>query len=142
MTTQSLPISKTKKDIFISVLITLLIIAAAALAIYYSRPASPGNNPGLIMRQPRMTFVLAYTFTIGIVAFIFLKRKPTGYISRVLAWSANIVFAIGLGAFYFFSDDKTKSWGFKGLLFLLTFTLSATLLSEAMIFYRKKILEF
>ena len=121
MTTQSLPISKTRKDITVSVLISILIVASAALIVYYARPG------GLIMRQPRMTFVFAYSLIIGFTAFTFLKRPPLGYISRVLAWSSNIVFAIGMVGFYFFTDDKSKHWGFKGLL-----------LSEAMIFYRKK----
>ena len=138
MTSQSLPISKTSKDITISVIVSLIIIAAGALIVYYARPATPGNNPGLIMRQPRMTFVLTYAAIIFATAFTFLKRPALGYISRVLAWGFNIAFAIGLAAFYFFTDDKTKSWGFKGLLFILTFTLSATILTEAMVFYRKK----
>ena len=132
MTTQSLPISKTRKDIIVSVIVAALIIGAGALVVYYSRPG------GLIMRQPRMTFNVTYALIIGASAFTFLKRHAQGYISRVLAWGFCIAFAIGLAAFYFISDEKSKSWGFKGLLFALTFTLSATILTEAMVFYRKK----
>lgn len=138
MTTQSLPISKTRGDIVQAVIVSLLITAAAALAIYYSRPATPGNNPGLIMRQPRMTFVLIYAVMVGVTCFTFIKREATGYISRPLAWGASVVMAVGLVAVYFLTDEKTKSWSFKALAFALTFTLSATVLCEIIIFYRKR----
>lgn len=141
MTTQSLPISKTRKDIAISVLVSILIIAAAALTVYYTRPATAGHNPGLIMRQPRMTFVLLYAAMVGVTCFVFLKKEATGYISRPLAWGACVVMGIGLVAVYFLTDDKTKGWSYKALLFALTFTLSATVLCEIIIFYRKKMSE-
>lgn len=132
MTTQSLPISKTRKDIIIAVVISLLIIGGSSLAVYYARPG------GLIMRQPRMTFVLLYAVVVGAICFGFLKKEATGYISRPLAWGFCVVDAIGMGAFYFFTDQKTKNWGFKATLFVLVFSLSATLLCEIIIFYRKK----
>lgn len=141
MTTQSLPISKTRKDIVISVIVAALIVAAAALTVYYSRPATAGHNPGLIMRQPRMTFVFVYAAMVGVTCFVFLKREATGYISRPLAWGASIVMGIGLAAVYFLTDDKTKGWSFKVLAFAFTFTLSATILCEIIIFYRKKMSE-
>ena len=138
MTTQSLPISKTKKDIIVSAIISILITVASALIVYYSRPGDATHNPGLILRQPRMTFIAAYALSVGAIGFTFLKRPPLGYISRVLAYGFSLVFGIATIATYIFTDEKSKSWGFKISLFALVFTLSAALLTEAMVFYRSK----
>ena len=73
MTTQSLPISKTKKDIIVSAIISILITVASALIVYYSRPGDATHNPGLILRQPRMTFIAAYALSVGAIGFTFLK---------------------------------------------------------------------
>lgn len=131
MTSQSLPISKTKSDYILSVVALIAIAGATAAAVFLTKPNA------IIMRQPRMTIVLAVGFTILVTAFIFIGKNALPFYSRVLAYSSvgvSIIFLFALG--FFNHDGRSGAWFRFGVL-ILFITAGLTLLSEIMIGYRR-----
>lgn|GEM_PF-2927369 len=150
MTTQSLPISKTPKDYYISAAVLVAIAAASALGVYFTHPAklkrdstidifglSIPNLQGVVMRQPRMSIVIFLSTVMLVTAFIFIAREALPFFSRRIAWGSVVVTAVILAAVGFFNDDgKSGSW-FRFVVLCLVFLLGSTVLTEIMVFYRR-----
>ncbi len=150
MTTQSLPISKTKKDYYISAAVLVAIAASSVFAIYLTHPTKLKSNSsidifglsipnlqGAIMRQPRMSIVILLSIIILVTAFIFISREALPFFSRRIAWGSAVVAGVALlGVAFFTSDGRSGPW-FRFVLLCLVSLAGSTLLAEIMIFYRK-----
>jgi len=131
MTSQSMPISKTRKDYGYSAIALVLIAIASALGVYLTRPNA------IIMRQPRMTIVVAVGVIVLVTAFIFIARSAQPFYSRVLSYSIVCVSFIFLFAMGFFTDDgRTGGW-FRFAVLCFFITAGLTLLTELMVQYRR-----
>jgi hypothetical protein len=126
-----MPISRTRTDYILSGVVCVLLAACGALAVYVTRPGA------IVMRQPRMTVVIALAVIMGVSAFIFIGRSALPFFSRPLAWGAVIVSAAMLGLLALFNDAGTAGGWFRFFVFCTAFSLGATVLAEAMIFYRR-----
>ena len=150
MTTQSLPISKTSKDYYISAAVLVGIVVASVLGVYFTHPAklktdatidifgiSIPNMQGVVMRQPRMSIVIFLSVVILVTGFIFIAREALPFFSRRIAWGSVITMAVALIALGFLNaDGRSGSW-FRFVVLLLVFLLGASVLTEIMVFYRR-----
>lgn len=150
MTTQSMPISRTRKDYILSGVVLAAISAVSILAVYFTNPRSLRTNAetellgitlpnfqGIIMRQPRMTMVIGVALVFLFSGFLFIARPALSFFSRPLAWALVIISAIGLGASSFFHDSGVHSSWFRFFVFCISWTALLTVMAEGMIFYRR-----
>lgn len=147
-----MPISRTRKDYIISGLVLVLITAVSFLGVYFTHPKKERSNAtttilgidfpnfqGIIMRQPRMTIILFAAFAMLVTGFIFISRSALPFFSRPIAWSAVAISGVALAALGFFTKAGTEGGWFRFALLCFVFLLGATVLTEAMIFYRRLI---
>lgn len=150
MTTQSMPISRTRKDYIQSTIAVILIAAFSALGVYFTHPDKLRRNAeinflgidipnlqGIVMRQPRMTIVISVSLIMFVSAFIFITREALPYFSRSIGWASVLVSGSALLALGYFNSDGTEGGWFRFVLLCLCACLFFTLLAEAMIFYRR-----
>lgn len=150
MTTQSIPISKTRKDYIQSTIVVIAITAVSALGVYFTHPQKLRTNAGttllgidfpnfqgIVMRQPRMTVVLIFAVSMFFTGFVFIGRPALPFFSRPIAWSAVIVSLVGMVGVAYFNHDGRSGGGFRFLVLCAVIFGGITLLSELMIFYRR-----
>ena len=150
MTTQSMPISRSRKDYIESGVVLLLISVVSVLGVYFTHPVKLRTNAtstllgiefpnfqGVVMRQPRMTIVAFIAIVFFSTGFIFIGRTALPFFSRALAWGAVVVNGIALGAVGFSTGNGTTGGWFKFLLLTLCIIGGSTILAEGMIFYRR-----
>jgi len=150
VTTQSMPISRERRDYIQSGIVLIGITIVSVLGVYFTHPAKLRSNAttsllgidfpnfqGIIMRQPRATIVALLALSIFSTALIFIGRQALPFFSRSLAWGSVVLIGVILAAVGFFNSDGTDGGWFRFLLLSFCFVGGSTALAEAMIFYRR-----
>ncbi|MFN8015081.1 MAG: hypothetical protein U0R17_00540 [Acidimicrobiia bacterium] len=154
MTTQSLPISRTKKDYVQSTFVVLGIALISALSVYFTHPTKLERNAthkfigivipnfkGIILRQPRMTIVYLIAIAMFILGFTFISREALSFFSRKVAWIFSVLFGLVALSIAFLNKAGTSSAWFRFFIMIFVLVISATVIAELMIFYRKFIVK-
>lgn len=150
MTSQSVPISRTRKDYIQSTIAVFLIILFSVLSVYFTNPDKTRPNAttkmlgieipnwqGIVMRQPRMAIALIVGVLVFYTSFLFMKKDALPFFSRMLAWSSVVAISIILGLVWFFNGDGVNSSWFRFFLLFALIVLTSTVMAELMIFYRR-----
>ena len=150
MTTQSLPISRSKKDYVQSVFVVIAIALASSVSIYFTHPTKLERNAthkfigltipnlkGIVMRQPRMTIVYLIAIAMFVLGFSFISREALSFFSRRIAWIFSALTGVCAFGVAFMTKTGTSSAWFRFFIMLFILIASATVVTEIMIFYRK-----